>query len=340
MPSFGTLLPHLIRDVESLIFSYITEVTDIVTCLKVNRSFRSKVPSYIIIIRGDRQPLIPCKFLLQFDNIQFIHIPVIMNTTVADLLTIVRRRHLLKISLLITLDIRMQLDGYHYLDVVCSNLANNNANITIQTCDSYKVSPQSRYRVGDFSATIDKNDLWITNTEYRYLEDLAFDIDTISKYRTIRHLSSPLELRLYNGISMISLSSLESYTWFSFGRSCLQLFPEILHFTNCHPNLREVGQDSIPVTHIVGPYDFHDLPIINRPFNFLMPVIPERIPLLLKHFPQLQKIALYMNFHDDFGYIDCLLQRGIECIIHKLDSLTLDIQDKYRNHPLVTIHSY
>lgn len=329
------LLAQLNNDVESIIFSYIIEVPDIIRLLRVNKSFHSTLPHYITHVRWRGHAAITCKFLLPFENIRHIYIPVLINTTVDDLLTIIRRKHLQRLCIFLTSDLQNPPDDPYYLKTI---LSNTSYDITIQTCKSYRLRPQISYQRGNFVACIGTPELFIKDSKATYLDSLSTEITTICKYRPIQEISCSLDF--YTFFMDLSIPSIKSYEWAS-SLSCMEYIWGITLFIRQHPNLTKIKQSFVPGIHARGLRNYMPCPAIDRPFEFLLPIIPERIPVILGCFPQLKRIALYIEQNDFRGgieHINILIERGIPCIIYTQDmsNILLQLFDIYRN-PLVTV---
>lgn len=292
------LSPCLIDDVESVIFSYITELSDIVSLLRINRIANQKVPLYITTLTATKT--VPDFFFRRFINLQTNNSSVhILSPHIYDLINLLRMPRLDRLRIVI------------------------NPNCSVYKCDN-------RIRIILSHTPLDRSIRICCNDWYGYRFDYEVESDTltirtyymgtgdsydISKYRTIKHVRS-VSLWTYARIP-----SLETYEHIASYTEHLS-FRDIINFIVSHPRLKSFRVYDADVR-----YSSDDVyPIITQPIELYCTVQWEQIPLIVRHFTNLKIISVLADNHYEL-YPTIrreLLDRGITVILRHHETIWTD----------------
>lgn len=342
MPILG-----LIDDVESLIFSYITEVPDILRLLRVNSIFRRKAPLYISHLTWKRltnRPVVPTEFFIMLKNIRTSDVPVFM-TGIDQVLSVVRMAHISNIILVLnTQSWGWQMYNPEYnqenkkgYDGLCIEPilqhVRPDCSVRIEVYTACTLTPLS-YEEG-IEINIDTHNVEMFINPNIRLSAYQDELNLISKYRTIKHLKATT-----SRMGRLTIPSLETFETDGSSRDpSTVVLHDIVYFINRHPKLR-----SFKVDHLTLPlyWSRDTMPVINRSFELLIKCSVKSIPTLLLHFPMLTKVILYIECQSDFNmywnYIQRnFIDRGTICILKMYGKDFTDQVKQLCSHPLVTL---
>lgn len=353
-----SLIPGLIKDVEGIIFSYITEVPDIVRLITVSRSFNSQVPLYITHLTwtralnqdddhdddddsdGERlDVIVPAEFFYSMKNLVHTNIPALVDEY-NDIEGFVDMKSLPNISIFVDLDFYTDEVTYTFpREFICSFLpvtTNRQMDIKIHATRKSSRNP-IQCQTGWGGVEIRGTNVYI---DYCIWSRTTYGdcVRAILFYRPITELSiehSPSSdwLNHLPALQLTSLSTAQIY-----GIDDLR---SIIDFIIRTPSLEQIGLYGDSAYYALQEFEGEpswelpideDIPVIDRPFRFAMPMFVYNITPLLYYFPCLTALTVYIvyhEFHQYAGFIrEMVTTRNIELTIlydsEKTNGLTVE----------------
>lgn len=346
-----TMLSTLIPDLEALIFSYISEVPDILRLIRLNKYYRYKIPLLITHLTWKRHcprmactyPCVPFHFLITLHNLAYSKIPVILQSK-GEIITVARMRNLQQIALIIDEETcpydtfpgdenNGTLTAYPYAQVkfFLQYAANKQISFDLLSSSDIKFSP-IQYEGCDVDVYIGPDSVYLHDYVRDHNRDHLSLLLLIAKTRPIHHFTTTIIMKvdledeffnepLFRSLESVSVCSLDRYAeWIyllklAFNTATLTSFDTYDYYWQL-----EVRYDENDVVERL--LNDKSLKIIERPFEILVPVYLPYIEVCLHFFPKLKSIAIIIDYElfDIVEYCSVLrtklFPRNIQCEVY------------------------
>lgn len=293
-------LPKLIPDVESIIFSHLQEVPDILHCLRVCKKWRQSIPTYIIKLKWHscgEDRVVPLYFFQSLTSLRRMSVPVMIR----DIYELSRlcglpNMHYEKLSIMITEDI----EDMGLSEILAAFPSNVKLRIEeyvdwgespLYAFSSYNLVEIHNGYVGIYNRNCEitagllnkvRRQRLITSfvTNYHLLDDIVAELGEVQTLESIEtEMPGSFEEDFVSAVSLaMRLPSLK--------RVCYRMW---------HVNEDFMLQEE-NITHLQP---------IERVFDFEAPFPLDFVPTVLRLFPRLRRLHIYVSCLVTLSWMQC-----------------------------------